>query len=546
MPSKEHDHAKNSQDKAKRYTEGDQKVLRKVIAFFFDSAYQVVTWVWIAISISSFFFFAGKPEGQGGRGMMWSVISLSLSVTVMILLLARRYFWESDDKPVDRPELSIERVYVKTLEAGKPEIIMMEIQNRGKATAHNITIYGTLVHEYSTFNGPLVHKEGPPEVAPISAAGSTFRIGFTSNWVNTAADVEAIKSGRILLFHFGKGHYEDEAGKKYPFDYCFMYDPSMPQSMMVCPTRYRPKEILLSSDGAERPEIYIQRAVARPLVAGHEKAVALWLKNAGSKSARNITVWINQAFSDANFEGPLRYTFLEPDTRPDCAPGETITLLGKSKGTIAQREIDALNSRKAFWFHFGKGMYEDDLGNSYPFDFCFMYEPTISDMRICPDRYWPSKTDNKPLALTARPEVILASAEGRCVAGKSPRVTLKIRNTGAVGAYRIELETTHFFAHAKTFKGPVEHVPDVPPSMYPVLPAGEEAEGHTEGGPPFTAQDVADIEGGKLLFINYSTGKYEDEAGNFYPFEFCVVYKPGAEVMEVAPKSFWPKRKGYS
>jgi hypothetical protein len=301
----------------------------------------------------------------------------------------------------------------------------------------------------------------------------------------------------------------------------------------------------LPSATMARPEIYVERAIARPLVAGHEKAVALWLKNGGTKPALNITVWINQAFGKPDFKGPLKYTFLEPDTRPDCAPGAIVSLLGKSKGTIAQWEIDALNKREALWFHFGKGMYEDDLGNSYPFDFCFMYEPTLSDMRICPDCYWPSKRDSKPLAPAMRPEIVLASAEGRCVAGDPPRVTMKIVNAGKVSAHRIELESTHFFAHAKTFKGPVEHEPNVPPYVFPVLPPDYEAEGHTEGGPPFTAQDVTDIEGGKLLFINYSTAKYEDEAGNFYPFEFCVLYKPGTPLMEIAPKSFWPKKNDH-
>ena len=294
---------------------------------------------------------------------------------------------------------------------------------------------------------------------------------------------------------------------------------------------------------SERPRMVVERAEARPLVAGQKRAVSLWLRNRGTKAAHNITVSINQAFAKSDFGGPLKFTFIEPESRPDCEPGAIVTLVGESSAAITAFEIKALNEKTANWFHFGKGVYQDELNNTYPLDFfCFMYEPSIEGyMRICPDRYWPSKVDSTRLGIQARPEVLMEAAEARCEVGKPPEVIMRVKNWGQITAHKVELESTHYFAHARTFKGPMEHVPNAPPYVYPRLPPNAEAEARTEGGPAFTAQDVTDIKEGKLLWLNYSKGKYEDEAGNRYPFDFCVLYKPGRPLMDIAPKAYWPK-----
>jgi hypothetical protein len=541
MPSEKHYRAKDSQDKAKRYKERNQKTLGKIIDFFFDSAYQVVTWVWIAISISSFFFFAGKPEGQRGRGMMWSFISLVLSVIVMILLLAKRYFWDSDGKPIDRPELSTERVYVKTLEAGKPEIIMMEIQNRGKLTAHNVTIYSTLVHEYTTFQGPLIHKPTTPEVAASIASGATVTCAFHSTWINTAAAVEAIKSGTIQLFHFGKGHYEDNAGNRYPFDYCFLYDPSSPRSMMVCPLRYWPtKDGPLPIPTRERPELFVERATAE-LIPGKPKRAAIEFVNRGNKAATRFTVWMNQGLAEPDFPGPLKFEALEPDTRPSIGPNGTVTLMGGKNEPITLAEYKAICDGTRVWFIFGKGLYEDGVGNTWPIDFCFQYEPSIAPvMRICPDKYWPKQV--QATLPERRPELSLEYAEGTCVPGKPASVRVIVENRGDATAYEITVEATNFFAVARTFKGPMEHEPSDPPYVYPSLAPGASIEGHTKTDiAPLSIQNVADIRDRKLLFLHYSKGTYKDKEKNAYPFDFCLLYDPDRPVMIIAPKEFWPR-----
>lgn len=39
-------------------------------------------------------------------------------------------------------------------------------------------------------------------------------------------------------------------------------------------------------------------------------------------------------------------------------------------------------------------------------------------------------------------------------------------------------------------------------------------------GRNISIQEVADIEQGKLRYFHYSTGHYEDDAGNVYPMDF--------------------------
>jgi len=459
----------------------------------------------------------------------------------MILLLAKRYFWDAEDKPIEQPELSIERVYVKVLEAGKPEIIIMEIQNRGKLSAHNLAIYSTLVHEYKTFQGPLIHKPTAPQVVASIAPGATITCAFHSTWINTADAVEAIKSGKIQLFHFGKGNYEDQRGNRYPFDYCFLYDPSVPRSMMISPAQYWPKDVSLPPPTRERPELFVERATAE-LIPGKPKRAAIEFVNRGNGEAKRLTVWMNQGLAKPDFQGPLKFEALEPDTRPSIGPNGIVTMVGGKNEPITTAEYEAIRSGTRVWFIFGKGVYENSTRDNWPIDFCFQYDPSIAPvMRICPDKYWPKQIEAKAVP-DHRPELSLEHAEGRCVPGKPASVNIIVENRGNATAYEITVEATNFFAIAKLFKGPMEHEPSDPPYVYPSLAPGAKMEGHTETDvKPLSIQDVADIQSGKLLFLHYSKGTYKDKDKNTYPFDFCLLYNPNEPLMRIAPKAYWPR-----
>jgi len=169
-----------------------------------------------------------------------------------------------------------------------------------------------------------------------------------------------------------------------------MYEPSMPQLMKICPTQYRLKERSLPLAVSERPELFVERAIAQPLIVGKPKAVILQIRNRGKRTAYNVAVGVNQAGTPPSFVGPLQYTFVEPDTKPDLGPDAIISLVTKGGPVVTEEEIGALDEGEVLWFHFGKARYEDESGRTYWFDFCFIYEPVIGrDMRICPTCYWP-------------------------------------------------------------------------------------------------------------------------------------------------------------
>src|ERR1700686_349769 len=149
------------------------------------------------------FFHYGKGEYEEGFGGPYPIdfcfMYTPLTPTIMRTCPLRYWPKGGGQPPVvkPRPELSIEKVFVKTLEPGKPETILMIVKNRGKSTAHNITLYSTRIHERSTFQGPLIYANNPPDVTASVATDADLTIEFRSTWINTVTDVKAIKSAKF-------------------------------------------------------------------------------------------------------------------------------------------------------------------------------------------------------------------------------------------------------------------------------------------------------------------------------------------------------------
>lgn len=297
----------------------------------------------------------------------------------------------------------------------------------------------------------------------------------------------------------------------------------------------------------ERPIVFVERVVARPLVAGHRKAVSVQLRNRGSRPARKITAWINHAFTKADFEGPLKFARIyEPDTRSDCEPTAAISLAGKSDSPVALWEIKALNDKKAFWFVYGKGTYEDDSGNIYHFDWCSKYEPGMGeDMVICPDRFLPKEeTELRPQYPVKRPELSLELAQVFFNPGKAAKVQILLRNRGKITAHKIELAGAHYLEPI-TFKGPLERIVFTETDSYPNLAPEAQMVGTTYGGEALTFKDIADIEDRTKRFYHYSIGSYEDAEGTSFPLEFCFMYEPALgspNGLHMAPRKYWPQK----
>jgi hypothetical protein len=230
--------AENPQNKPKENREnGNQMAKSAIRRFLFDSAYQVVTWIWIGFSIGAFFYYLSKNSGQG---VLWSVVSLACSAIVMIVLIANQHFGAQDDQ--ERPELFVEQVIIEPFQVGKPETVSLIFRNRGKIVAEHVSIETTHAHKPKTFDGPLVYDTKPPDSVLTIGPDSIFTVVSRSPWVTNATWIQEIINGDRLLFVYGKGHYEDRGGTEYPISFCYMYEPSLPRNMVICPTRFLPTD----------------------------------------------------------------------------------------------------------------------------------------------------------------------------------------------------------------------------------------------------------------------------------------------------------------
>lgn len=80
-------HSEPQQKKETRKRKRQSRRYVKFVAVFFESAFQIVTWVFIGISIAAFFYFASKDHPTG---MALSVIALAVSVIIMVALIVKR------------------------------------------------------------------------------------------------------------------------------------------------------------------------------------------------------------------------------------------------------------------------------------------------------------------------------------------------------------------------------------------------------------------------------------------------------------------------
>lgn len=368
-------------------------MLRKIIAFFFDSVYQVVTWVWIAVSISSFFFFAGKPRVEGGKGMAWSAVSLSIAVVVMILLLAKKYFL--DAREMARPELYISGSRMLPLKVGQGETVVLGIKNRGNATARNIRL-GNANHLFlpGSFSGPLEYIPIPGSVdtqPDIGVGPEEKTTAAISPYALTADRIKKLQNKTLLFFHFCEGDYEDDKGNIYPLDYCYMYEPSAPTCMRICPERYWPKD-RKDRKFPEHPKLTIERAAA-DVAAGKSLDVKVVFKNRGSMAITSLSLDGAAVVTRKSFKGPVEPGELTHTDFPMAlAPGVDMTAMLRGL-TLTAEGAKGIEDGGYLLFHYGVGRYSDELGRIQPIEFCFRYEPGIPYLSVADKCYWP-KNDN--------------------------------------------------------------------------------------------------------------------------------------------------------
>jgi hypothetical protein len=298
-----------------------------------------------------------------------------------------------------------------------------------------------------------------------------------------------------------------------------------------------------------RPELYTSGAMMLPLEPGKPEIVLIGLKNRGNATARNIRLGGgNHLFTDKSFSGPLQYELVPVQVREDLGSGdEEKTLQSQSPKPISKSEIRKLRDGEILFFHFAEGEYDDDSGNTYPIDYCYMYNrlaPNI--MNICPERYWPK--DRIDRRFPPRPRLVFTSAGVNLIAGEHVDVHVVITNEGPGEITRLRCEgvTT---VKPKSFKGPLDRKGTTRGEMS-VTPMAVGAPITTTLREPqrWTKNEIAAIKNGDRLLFHFGRIEYTDALGNLNWIEYCMRYETGMPLsssgmhyLSFADRSFWPK-----
>lgn len=380
-----------------------------VSEFLVDYAYELIGLLFIALFTGALINYFTQRQW---RQVMWCAAFLACCLVIMTALRIDKYFFRTtpslspqtiySPQSQNRPQLSIESVVVQTLEAGKPETIIMEVRNRGKTTARKIKFYSTLVHQPAGADSHLVYSKDPPDVTADLAPDASLTIDFRSKWTNATADIAAMKSGNVVLFLFGKTRYEDDASVPYMDEYCFMYEPPEPR-MQFCPSRYVPKEgdppiptptpqpssASTPLGVAERPRLVV-KSVSFTMKAGEPPVAELYFRNEGTALAHNCIAQLTSVISSPEevrtkmCPEPARK---EADTLPSksiVSVGETRLVRWVSPKPFTQSMIDKLKENKVGLYFWWMGDYSDERGKRYSTEWYGRYDPNNGQFHICP------------------------------------------------------------------------------------------------------------------------------------------------------------------
>ncbi|HEV2912865.1 MAG TPA: hypothetical protein VGX92_06065 [Pyrinomonadaceae bacterium] len=144
---------------------------------------------------------------------------------------------------------------------------------------------------------------------------------------------------------------------------------------------------------------------------------------------------------------------------------------------------------------------------------------------------------------TERPEVSLEDTRIFLQPGKRVEVRVLFKNRRKAAARNVRFGGVDVIVPTP-FTGPL-HPGELPPvDMFPSLAVNAMMVARTwMGGHVISAKDIADLNEGKCLFFHYSKGQYEDDTGNVYPIDFCLMYLPEHGNLMLAPMEYWPKSK---
>jgi hypothetical protein len=180
-----------------------------------------------------------------GTITLWLGYAAILCALTGLCLYVQKHIWENEAKAAERPELFIEEARMLPLVLGKPQTVILLLRNSGHHPARNIKLGP---HNASLkpkdFTGPLSYGDPkfPVDTSTELAGGAAVNVSVVVRIEVTEERLQQLNDGDLLYFHYGQGSYEDDVGRTYGFDYCFMYSPMTPTILRICPNQYRPRK----------------------------------------------------------------------------------------------------------------------------------------------------------------------------------------------------------------------------------------------------------------------------------------------------------------
>lgn len=135
-----------------------------------------------------------------------------------------------------RPELFFVLVKLREpLTVGQAPVVQFVLTNGGSMAAKgqfwDITWRTTPV----PFIGGLEYNARGTKVTFSLASHATNTMTFSTTFIPTKEQVEALDAGNRLLFIYARGEYTDTLGRRYPMPFCYSYNKDIAERVAICP-----------------------------------------------------------------------------------------------------------------------------------------------------------------------------------------------------------------------------------------------------------------------------------------------------------------------
>lgn len=140
----------------------------------------------------------------------------------------------------------------------------------------------------------------------------------------------------------------------------------------------------------ERPYLFVEETKLERLITGGRPAVKIRIRNGGRTPA--LEFWADITFSVEPKQPGLIYAeAVDEQATVFFAAGGEVTLASEAPFSLSNSQIGRIYNGEIFLYIYGRGGYKDGIGNAYPFDYCFVYNPAANYLILCADSVKPKQ-----------------------------------------------------------------------------------------------------------------------------------------------------------